>query len=330
MLVSDIGQLLENGRINALHSVNTIIVQTYWGIGRRIIEFEQEGKIKADYGSKLLKKLSADLMLKYGKGFSKSNIYSMRLFYLNYPKFQTLSGKLNWSHYVELLSIGNDIERRFYEKQCIEENWGIRELRRQVSSGLFYRLPLSKKHNGLLQLSCQGHVVNKAGDIVKDPYVLEFLGFSDKSAYSERQLEDKIMENLQMFLLELGKGFTFVARQFKITISHKHFYADLIFYHKALRCYVIIDLKISALTSKDAGQMNMYLNYFKDNVNKAGDTAPIGIIMSKDKGIIEVKYALGGMSNRIFASKYQVGLPSPEDLKKVVEQTKREIEYRDF
>ncbi|MBU2638047.1 MAG: DUF1016 family protein [Nanoarchaeota archaeon] len=323
-LVSDIGLLLEEGRRRALQSVNAVIVQTYWGIGRRIVEFEQEGKVKADYGTKLLKELSIDLTLNYGKGFGKSNIYSMRLFYLNYPKFQTLSGKLSWSHYVEILGVANINERRFYEAQCVEEQWGIRELRRQIASGLFYRISAHKNQRGLLQLSYKKHIVKKPEDIIKDPYVFEFLDFSESLTYPEKQIEERIMDNLQMFLLELGQGFAFVARQFKMAISHKKFYADLVFYHKILRCYVVIDLKKGALTSRDAGQMNLYLNYFKENMNKAGDALPIGIIMARDKEEIEVKYTLGDMNNRIFATKYRLSLPSPDELKKVVEEAKKD------
>ena len=314
-LILGIGQLLEEGRRRALQSVNSIIVQTYWEIGRKIVEFEQKGEEKAEYGSRLLKDLSADLQQKHGKGFSKSNIYLMRIFYLTYPKFQTVSGKLSWSHYVELLAVCNDLERAFYEKQCLQERWGVRDLRRQIDSGMFYRLSASKKHGGLLQLSEKGQVIRNPQDIVKDPYVLEFLDLP--SSHPEKELEDRIIINLQMFLLELGKGFSFVARQFRMEIGRKQFYADLVFYNKNLRCYVLIDLKISS-SHADIGQMNLYLNYFKSHVNQQGDNAPIGIILSKNNTSIEVKYALGGLSNRIFASKYMVDLPSVEELKKAI------------
>ncbi len=258
-LILDIGQLLEEGRRRVLQSVNSIIVQTYWEIGRKIVEFEQKGEEKAEYGSRLLKDLSVDLQQKHGKGFSKSNIYLMRLFYLTYPKFQTLSGKLSWSHYVDMLAIANNLERAFYEKQCLQERWGVRDLRRQVDSGLFYRLSASKKQGGLLQLSEKGQVITNPQDIVKDPYVLEFLNLPD--SYSEKELEDRIIGNLQMFLLELGKGFSFVARQFRMEIGRKQFYADLVFYNKSLRCYVLLDLKTGKACYSDIGQMNLYLNY---------------------------------------------------------------------
>ncbi|HII15434.1 MAG TPA: DUF1016 domain-containing protein, partial [Nanoarchaeota archaeon] len=196
-------------------------------------------------------------------------------------------------------------------------------LRRQINSGLFYRLPAGRKKGGFLQLAAEGHKVRKAEDIIKDPYVLEFLKLAEP--YSEKQLEDKIISNLQMFLLELGKGFAFVARQFRMNIGKKQFYADLIFYNKALRCYVVIDLKAGKLCHADIGQMNLYLNYFKSKVDSEGDNEPIGIILSGDKDVVEIQYAIGGISNRIFASKYRLSLPSPEELKNVIEQAKKEI-----
>ena len=305
---------MEEGRRRALQSVNSIIVQTYWAMGKKISEFEDSGG-KA-YGSGLFEQIAKDLHLKYGKGFSRSNIIYMRLLYKLYPKSQTLSDQLSWTHYVELLAIRNDLERLFYEKQCIEERWGVRDLRRQINSGLFYRLSAGKKQGGLLQLSEKGQIVKTPLDIVKDPYVLEFLNMPEN--YSEKELEDRIISNLQMFLLELGKGFSFVARQFRMEIGRKQFYADLVFYNKNLRCYVLIDLKISG-SHADIGQMNLYLNYFKRHENRQGDNPPIGIILSRNSTSIEVKYALGGISNRIFASKYMLSLPSVEELKKAIE-----------
>lgn len=324
LLVSGIGQLLEGGRRRALQFVNSIIVQTYWEIGRKIVEFEQNGELRAKYGGSLLHQLSKDLKQKYGKGFSITNLQYMRLLYIHYRKHQTLSGKLgqtlsdqlSWSHYVELLAICNDLERAFYEKQCLQERWGVRDLRRQVDSGLFYRLSASKKHGGLLQLSEKGQVITNPQDIVKDPYVLEFLNLPD--SYSEKQLEDRIIGNLQMFLLELGKGFSFVARQFRMEMGRTQFYADLVFYNKNLHCYVLLDLKTGKACHSDIGQMNLYLNYFKRHVNQPGDNVPIGIILSGKNNCIEVKYALGGLDNKIFASKYMLSLPSVEELKKAV------------
>src|SRR3989344_2986389 len=256
-LITNIGEILEKGRKDAIKIFNNILVKTYWEIGKQIIEYEQKGEVKAEYGSELLNNLSKDLSLKYGKGFKKSNVYMMRLFYLKYPKFQTLSGKLSWSHYIELLGISYIPEREFYEKQCINENWSIRELKRQKNSMLFERL-------------------------------------------------------------ELGKGFTFVARQFRLTLDNTHYYVDLVFYHRILKCFVLIDLKIGKANHVDIGQMNMYLNYFKEEEKSNSDNEPIGIILSADKDDILVKYALGSITNRLFVSKCKIYLPDKEELVKKV------------
>ncbi|MBU2638304.1 MAG: DUF1016 family protein [Nanoarchaeota archaeon] len=319
LLVTGIGLLLEKGRGQAFSMLNSIIIETYWNIGKKIVEFEQGGKKRAKYGQALLKRISFDLGQDYGRGVSRSNLQYMRLFYLRYPICQT-SGKLSWSHYAELISISNNEERGFYEKQCEEENWGVKELKRQIASKLFYRLPAAKNKCGFLQLASEGHKVKKAEDIIKDPYVLEFLKLPEP--YSEKELEERIIENLQMFLLELGKGFSFVARQFKMSIGRKQFYADLVFYNKILRCYVLIELKAGEASHTNIGQMNLYLNYFKSKVNSEEDNEPIGIILSRNKENVEVKYALGGVSSRIFASRYMLSLPSPDELKLLVEKAK--------
>ena len=313
-LISSVGVLLKDARKKVYSQINQILVQTYWEIGRNIVEFEQRGKERADYGSKLLDKLSVDLKLNYGKGFSRSNIIYMRLLYIKYPKSETLSHQLSWSHYFELLKIENDLERSFYEKQCISDRWSVRELRRQKNSALFERIALSRDKKSILQLSNGGHIVETAEDLVKDPYVLEFLGVSDNHKYSEKELEQGIIDNLQKFLLELGKGFTFVSRQFRMTLGNKHYFADLVFYHRILKCFVLIDLKIREVTHADIGQMNMYLNYFKKEEMTPEDKEPIGIILTKEKEKIVVDYALGGISNKLFVSKYKVYLPSKEEL----------------
>ncbi|MCG2718736.1 MAG: PDDEXK nuclease domain-containing protein, partial [Nanoarchaeota archaeon] len=290
----------------------------YWEVGKRIVEYEQKGKEKAEYGSKLFDNLAKDLREKYGKGFSRSNVIYMRILYLKYPKSQTLSDQLAWSHYVELLIIDNDLERSFYEKQCVKENWSVRELKRQINSMLFERIALSKDKKGVLELAQKGHLIKKADDAVKDPYILEFLGIPEDHKYSEKELEQRIIDNLQKFLLELGKGFSFVARQFRVTLGNKHYYVDLVFYHMILKCFVLIDLKIGKVTHADIGQMNMYLNYFKKEETKKDDNEPIGIILTKEKEKIVVEYALGGISNKLFVSKYKLYLPSKEELEKEI------------
>ena len=313
-LIKDIGKILEDSRTKAFRAVNEILVKTYWEIGRRIVVFEQQGKERAEYGSYLLEKLSKDLRLRHGKGFSRSNITYMRLFYLKYQKSETLSHQLSWSHYFELLKIEEDLERSFYEKQCINENWSVRELKRQIDSALFYRLALSKNKEKVLELSKKGQLIEKAEDLIKDPYVFEFLDIQENHHYSEKEIEQKLIDNLQRFLLELGKGFTFVSRQFRISLGNEHFYIDLVFYHRILKCFVLIDLKIDDIKPADIGQMNMYLNYFKAEEKSNEDNEPIGIILSARKDKIKIDYALGGISNKLFVSKYKFYLPNKKEL----------------
>lgn len=317
-LINSVGVLLEKARKETYVQVNRILVHTYWEIGRNIVEYEQKGKEKAAYGTRLFEKLTKDLKEKYGKGFSRSNVIYMRLFYLKYPKSQTLSDQLSWSRYVELLMIEDDLERSFYEKQCLKENWSVRELKRQKNSALFERIALSKDKKGVLALAEEGHIIEKAEDLVKEPYIFEFLGIAEDYRYSERELEQKVIDNLQQFLLELGRGFTFVARQYRITLGNKHYYVDLVFYHRILKCFVLVDLKIGKVTHADVGQMNMYLNYFKKEEMTKGDNEPIGIILTKEKEKIVVEYALGGISNRLFVSKYKIYLPEKKELEEKV------------
>lgn len=319
-LLDNIGFTLQKAKENAVKAINTELVKANWEIGRHIVEFEQQGKEKADYGSALLTNLAKDLKTKYGKGFSKSNIYLCRLFYIKYQKFQTVSGKLSWSHYAELLTVSDDLARSFYEKQSIKENWSFREMKRQIDSALFQRLALSKDKKGVLALADKGHIISTSTDAIKDPYVFEFLNIPKDSIIKEHDLEKKLIDNLQKFLLELGKGFSFVARQFKITVDNEHNFIDLVFYHRILRCFVLIDLKIKKVKHKDIGQMNFYLNYFKEEENTDGDNDPIGIIIAADKHDFLVKYATGGLSNKIFVSKYQLYLPDQKVLEKKVKE----------
>ncbi|AXE18047.1 hypothetical protein DR864_10025 [Runella rosea] len=319
-LIDDIGLTLHRTRENAIKAVNQELVIANWEIGKHIVEFEQNGKEKADYGSSLLSNLSKDLKLAYGKGFGKSNIYLCRQFYLKYPIFQTLSGKLSWSHYAELLTISDDLARTFYEKQAEKENWSFREMKRQIDAALFERLALSKDKESVLALSAKGQSIKEPKDIIKDPYVFEFLGLPQEKIVKERALESKLIDNLQKFLLELGKGFSFVARQYKITVDNQHFYVDLVFYHRILKCFVLIDLKTHKVKHQDIGQMNLYLNYFKEEENTESDHEPIGIIIAADKHEFLVKYATGGLSNKIFVSKYQLYLPDQKQLENKIKQ----------
>ncbi len=317
-LLDIIGLTIKAARHRAIKAINTQLVKANWEIGRHIIEFEQDGFERAEYGSELLSKLSKDLNLRYGAGFGRRNILDMRRFYLAYPKWQTLSAKLSWSHFIILLGISDETARKFYENQAINESWSIRELERQIDSSLFERLALSRNKKGVLKLSKKGQKTTNPNEVIKDPYVLDFLKISQNGRVTEKLLEQKIINNLQLFLLELGKGFTFVGRQYQISIRNKHYSIDLVFYHRILKCFVIIDLKTRPVKYTDIGQMNLYLNYFKTEENVVGDNEPIGIILSTDKDEVLVEFATGGISNKIFVSKYQLYLPNKRLLQKQV------------
>ena len=323
-LLDRVSTLIEEARRKAVKQVNTIIVQTYWEIGRLIVEDEQKGEERAEYGTALIVELSKDLIKHYGKGFSKSNLFFMRKICLTYPpqKFQTVSGKfksgqiLSWSHYCELITIKDDHARSFYEIESIKNNWSVRELKRQINTLLFERLALSRDKDKVMQLAQKGQIIKKPEDAIKDPYVLEFLGLPERSYYTESQLEQQLINHLQEFILELGKGFTFVGRQKRITFDNEHYYVDLIFYHRMLRCLVLIDLKIGKLTHADVGQMNFYLNYIKDQEMLADENPPVGIILCTEpnRSKVFVEYALGGLSNKVFVSKYKLYLPTKKEL----------------
>ena len=313
-LVTDIGNLLAKGRSNAARSVNTILLQTNFKIGQYIVEFEQNGQVKANYGAHLVKNISKDLTAKYGKGFSLSNVKNIRAFYIAYQKSQTLSNFLNWGHYCELLSIGDLMERNFYEKQTENEQWSVRELKRQKKTSLFLRLAVSKDKADIIKLAQKGIIIEKPEDLIREPYVLDFLKIPTQSKTTEKVLEKKIIEHLQQFLLELGKGFAFVGRQYRITIDNQHYFIDLVFYHCILKCFVLIDLKREKVTHQDIGQMNMYLGYFENEIKSEGDTPPIGIVLTRDKNELLVKYAMHGISTQLFVSKYQLYLPDKETL----------------
>jgi len=307
-LIKKIGEAYTRHKILAISAVNLELLKGYWEIGQHIVEYEQAGQIKSEYGRKLLIELSKDLTMQYGKGFGRTNLHYMRQFYQAY-QLPTISGEISWSHYVELLSISDDLERQFYEQQTRIERWSIRELKRQKKTALFQRLALSKDKEGILQLAKEGHQIKTPDDLTKDPYIFEFLGIPEGSLYTESELEERLLDHLQAFLLELGKGFAFIKRQYRITLNNKHYRIDLVFYHYILKCFVLIDLKSDKLEHYDVGQMNMYINYFKTEVSQAEDNPPIGIILAADKDEILVEYATGGITNQLFVSKYQLYLP---------------------
>ncbi len=315
--VQEIKAIVRSARQTVITQVNTQLLATYWNIGRRICELEQTIPQRADYGKQTMKLLSRELTRELGKGFSVSNIQFMRRFFQCYQIQQTLSVKLSWSHYCELLTISDPDKRSFYEKECELANWSVRELKRQIATSLFERLLLSNGHDNkerVLSLARQGNVIAKPADIIQDPYVFEFLGLPEDKPILEGELEKALVLQIEKFLLELGKGFMFVGTQQRVTLNNTHYYVDMVFYNKILKAYILIELKTTKLMPEAAGQLNMYLNYYATEVNDADDNPPIGIILCTDKDRISAEYALGGLSNNIFASKYVLYIPDKEQL----------------
>lgn len=317
-MISDIEALVNTSKNELATSINKVMTVTYWSIGKYIVEFEQDGNAKAEYGKNLLSTISKELTLRLGKGYSRPNLNNMRKFYLKYSNCQTVSDKLSWSHICELIKIDDELERSFYEKECVVENWNVRTLRRQMDSALFLRLASSRDKEGILKLAQNGIECQSPEDIVKSTYTLEFLDIPEQEKYSENDLEQKIIDNLQKFLLELGKGFTFVKRQYPLTINNVHYHVDLVFYHRILKCFVLIDLKKNSVQHEDIGQMNMYMGYFAIEENMPDDNPPIGIILSKNKDELLVEYATYGMDSNLFVSKYELYLPNRKELEKLV------------
>lgn len=333
-LFTGIRELLHRARQTVVRQIDTIQVVTNFEIGRMIVEHEQQGKQRADYGKALLKELSRRLAAEFGRGFSWQNLYSMRNFYLTYRNdferiFQTASGKsegrsLSWSHYLVLMGVKQAEERRFYEIEASGAGWSVRELERQIGSALYERLALSRNKTRIRQLASQGQLITSPSDAIKDPYVLEFLGLEDRAAYSETDLETAIINKLEHFLLELGKGFLFEARQKRLSFEEDHFYVDLVFYNRLLRCYVLIDLKLDKLTHQDLGQMQMYVNYFDRYVKTEHENPTVGIVLCKRKKDALIELTLPQDAN-IYASQYQLYLPSKEDLRRQLETATREV-----
>ena len=339
-LIEQVRGLVQSARRVAAASVNTLQVRTNFEIGRLIVEHEQAGIARAAYGDETLKQLSASLIAEFGRGFSETNLKMMRQFYLAWkdkvlPIGQKPSDELpaisekpsrkftdrlnpfmfGWSHYVVLLGIKDAKERRFYEIEAAESGWSIPEFKRQLNSGLYERLALSRNKKRMRKLAEEGHRVNRPSDLMKEPLVLEFLGLNEKPSYSESDLESAIIDKLQHFLLELGKGFLFEARQKRFTFDEDHFFVDLVFYNRLLRCYVLVDLKLDKLTHQDLGQMQMYVNHFDRHVRTPGENPTIGILLCKRKKETLIRLTLPKNAN-IFASRYQLYLPSKEDLRR--------------
>lgn len=313
-LINDITTLWSQAKERAIGAVNTELLEANWQTGKYIVEYEQGGKARAEYGKQLLMNLAKDLTLRNGKGFNRTNLTYMRKLYLTFPKCGTLSHQLSWSHYYEILKCDDPLEMQFYLKQCVKEGWKVRELKRQMKSALFQRLALSTDKEGVLALANEGHQVLTPQDIIRDPYVLEFTGLPQKRRYRESDLEAALKANMEQFLLELGRGFAFIGRQYVMPIGSRQFKVDLVFYHCILKCYVLIDLKRSEIKRNDIGQMNLYLNYFKTEVCQPDDNPPIGIVLGAKRDELLMEYALQGITNQLFAARYQLYLPKREEL----------------
>jgi predicted nuclease of restriction endonuclease-like (RecB) superfamily len=316
-----VSALLREARKSVIQTVNTTMVLTYFEIGKMIIEEEQEGKERAEYGKQLIHELASRLSCEFGRGFSTTNIKQMRSFYLIYSKGQTLSDefKLSWSHYLKLMRIDNENERSFYEIEAANNGWSLRELQRQFDSALYERLALSKDKTGIKRLAEKGQIIESPKDVLKDPYILEFIGLKEEIHYSETELEQRIIDKLEHFLLELGKGYTFVGRQVRFTFDDKHFRIDLVFYNRILQSFILIDLKIGELTHQNLGQMQMYVNYYDRFVKLENENKTIGIILCKKKNDTLVEITLPENNKQIFASKYLTVLPSKYELKQLID-----------
>ena len=326
-LFDNIKVLLIEARKSIVRNINQTMVYTYFEIGRMIVEDEQKGQNRAEYGKKVLIELSERLTNEFGRGFSVENLDRMRYFYQTYSISSTLLTKslpipnfqLSWSHYLKLMRIEDIAERQFYEIETFNNHWSLRELQRQYDSALYQRLALSKDKQGVLELSKKGQIIEKPEDAIKDPFIIEFTGLPENSKYSESDLEQKLIDKLEHFMLELGKGFTFVGRQVRFTFDERHFRVDLVFYNRLLQCFILIDLKIGDLTHQDIGQMQMYVNYYDRFARLEHETKTIGIILCRDKNETLVKITLPEDNDQIFASRYQTVLPSKEELKKLLE-----------
>ncbi len=325
-LYSNIQSIIESSKNAVSRAVNTTIVNAYWEIGRLIFEEEQNGKNRADYGTYVIETLSNQLTKDYGKGFSQGNLRQMRQFYNRFPIRQTLSDELAWSHYLILSKIEDKKARQFYMKECANSLWSVRELERQVASLLFERLSLNKNIKHVKALTKKGHELQAPSDLVKDPYVLEFLGLKKEVVLYEKKLESALIEHLQDFLLELGKGFSFIGRQQRITIDGDHFFVDLVFYNRLTKCFVLIDLKLGKLTHQDIGQMQMYLNYYKRTQKIKGENDPIGILLCSEKNDTVVEFTLPEGKQEIFASKYKLTLPTKKELKTEIQNERKLLE----
>lgn len=316
-LIKNIKSIVLQSRKKVVYNVNHELILAYWSIGKEISNNEKQNHVDKQSSRQIILELSKQLTNELGKGFSRSNLFNMRKFYQIYADVQTLSGQLNWSHICELLGIEDVNKRNFYEKETINSSWSIRELKRQIDSSLYERLLLSagKKNKGkVYEFSKKGQILEKPEDIVKNPYVFEFLGIPEQKPVFEKELETLLIKHIEDFLLELGRGFMFVGSQQRVTLNNTHHYVDMVFYNKILKSYILIDLKKSKLKISDGGQIKTYLNYYKTEINDENDNPPIGIVLCAEKDEVAAEYILGGFENNVFASKYTYVLPDKKDL----------------
>ncbi|AAM06367.1 TPA: DUF1016 domain-containing protein [Methanosarcina acetivorans] len=325
-IYAEVKNIIEHTRDNVYKSINSNLVLAYWNIGKIIVEEEQKGSNRAEYGTFLIQTLAERLTNEFGKGFNKSNLKYMRNFYTAFPIRQALLGELSWTHYRLLSSVKNEDARGFYLIETAKNRWSTRELERQINSLLYERLALSKDPDEVKKLSTQGNLIKTSKDLIKDPYVLEFLGIKQQQNFFEKDLEALLISRLQEFLLELGAGFAFVERQKRITVDGDHYYIDLVFYNYILKCFVLIDLKLGKLTHQDIGQIDFYVRYFEKEEKQPGDNPTIGLILCSNKNEAMVKYTLLNESKTLFASKYKLYLPSEEELKKELTRERELIE----
>ncbi len=324
-LYHSIAEILRNAQQRAYSAVNLSMIDAYWHIGQKIVEEEQQGNERAKYGDNLLQRLSQELSDEFGKGFNLTNLKYIRQFYLAFPIRHALRGELSWTHYRLLLKVQNEKARQYYLQEAIDNQWSTRILERQINSLYYERLLASQDKKSLL-VEAQKSEKLSAQDIIKDPFVLEFLNLKSNHAFSEQALETALIDKLQDFLLELGKGFSFVARQKRFTADNEHFYVDLVFYNYLLKCFVLIDLKVGKLSYQDIGQIDFYVRYWEEHFKTEGDNPTIGIILCTEKNETIVKYSVLEGSQQLFASKYQLYLPTEEELRMELEREKRLIE----
>lgn len=346
-VLKEVVGLLESARRASARTINTIMTAAYWGVGRRIVEFEQKGKKRAEYGEELMIRLSTDLTARFGRGFGLSQVKMMRQFYLFYPptqksqsainqsgKSQSVIGQslrtfpLSWTHYAQLLRVTNEHARTFYELEALRGGWSVRQLSRQIGSLFYERTALSRNKVAMLKKGKKAILADRmtAEEEIKDPFVLEFLGLKDE--YSESALEEALIRHLEAFLLELGGDFTFVGRQRRLRVGDAWYRVDLLFFHRRLRCLVVIDLKIGEFTHADAGQMHLYLNYVREHWMCEGENPPVGLILCAQKDNAVARYALEGLPNKVMAAEYRMALPKETMIAAEVEKTKIILESR--